>query len=232
MPLDRVRQRVRVVVHRIDAPGVAGAVVRRVADPVQRRIAHVEVRRRHVDLGAQHVRAVGELVGAHPREQIEVLRHRSIAVRAVPARLGQRAAVRAHLVGAQAVDVRLALLDQLDGELIQPLEVVRRVELGVPREAEPRDVLLDRVDVLDLFLGRVRVVEAQVADAAALGGDPEVEADRLGVADVQIAVRLRRKARRDAAVMPARREILVDDRANEIYRGRGGSAPELSLMME
>ena len=201
-PLDRVRERMRVVVHRVDAPGVAGAVVRGVADPVERRVAHVEVRRRHVDLRAQHVRAVRELVGAHPREQIEVLLDRSIAIRAVLPRLGQRAAVRADLVGAQAVDVGLALLDQLDGELIEPLEVVRRVELGAPREAEPRDVLLDRVDVLDVFLRRVGVVEAQVADAAALGGDPEVQADRLRVADVQVAVRLRRKPRRDAAVVP------------------------------
>ena len=71
--LDRVRRRVREVVHRIDAPRVAGAVVVRVPDPVQHRIAHVDVRRRHVDLRAQHVRAVRELAGAHPPEEIEVL---------------------------------------------------------------------------------------------------------------------------------------------------------------
>ena len=65
--LDGVRQRVRVVVHRVDAPGVAGAVMLGVADAVQHRVAQVDVRRRHVDLGAQHVRAVGELAGAHAR---------------------------------------------------------------------------------------------------------------------------------------------------------------------
>ncbi len=43
-PLDRIRQRVREVVHRIDAPRVARPVMRGVADPVQRRIAHVQVR--------------------------------------------------------------------------------------------------------------------------------------------------------------------------------------------
>ena len=214
--LDRVRQRVREVVHRVDAPGIAGPVVRGMADPVQRRVAHVEVRRRHVDPGAQHVRAVGEFVRPHPREQIEVLRDRSIAIRAVLSRFGQRAAIRADLFGAQAVDVRLVLFDQIDGELIELLEVVRRVELRAPREPEPRDILFDRVDVLDVFLRRVRVVEAQVAGAAALGGDPEVQADRLRVADVEVAVRLRRKPRRDAAVVLAGREVLVDDRANEV----------------
>jgi hypothetical protein len=36
-----------------------------------------------------------------------------------------------------------------------------------------------------------------VADAAEVAREPEVEADRLRVADVQVAVRLRRKARAD-----------------------------------
>ena len=139
--LERVRQRVREVVHRIDAPRVAGPVVRRVPDPIERRVAHVEVRRRHVDLGAQHVRAVLELARPHPREQIEVLLDRTIAIRAVPARLGQRAAIGANLVGVQAVHVRLAAPDQLDGELVELLEVVGGEEQRVPLEPEPLDVL-------------------------------------------------------------------------------------------
>ena len=143
---------------------------------------------------------------AHPREQIEVLVDRAVAVRAVRARLGQRAAVGANLVGREAVDVRLALLDQLDRELVEPLEVVRREQQRVPREPEPRDVFLDRVDVLDILLGRVGVVEAQVAGAAGLFGDAEVEADRLGVADVEVAVRLGRKARRHPPAVLARGE--------------------------
>ena len=112
------------------------------ADPVQRRIAHVEVRRRHVDLRAKHVRAVGELSRPHAREQIEVLFDRAVAIRTVATGLGQRPAVLANLVGAQAVDVRVPLFDQLHRELIEAFEVVGRVELGVPREAEPRDIWL------------------------------------------------------------------------------------------
>ena len=41
----------------------------------------------------------------------------------------------------------------------------------------------------DVFLGRVRVVETQVAGAAAFSRNAEVQADRLGVSDVQVAVR-------------------------------------------
>ena len=68
--LDGIRLAVRVVVHGIDAPLVAGAVVRGVKDAVHDRIAHVEVGRGHVDLGAQNARAVGELAGFHSLKEV------------------------------------------------------------------------------------------------------------------------------------------------------------------
>ena len=74
-----------------------------------------------------------------------------------------------------------------------------------------------------LFLGGVGVVEAQVALAAVLLGEAEVEADRLGVADVQVAVRLRREARVDAAAEPAGAVVLLDDLLDEVQRAPGRS---------
>ena len=95
--------------------------------------------------------------------------------------------------------------DQLYGALVELLEVVRRVEEPVvPGEAEPADVGLDRLDVLDVLVDRVRVVEAQVAGAAEVLRDAEVEADRLGVADVQVAVGLGRETRGDTAARACR----------------------------
>jgi hypothetical protein len=68
------------------------------------------------------------------------------------------------LLGSEVVDVGLPRLDQVLGVLIQRVEVVGRViEVLAPLEAEPADAFLDRVDVLDVFLGRIRVVETQVA---------------------------------------------------------------------
>ena len=172
-----------------------------VHDPVQHRVAQVDVRRRHVDPGPQHPRAVGELARAHPLEQVEALVDRPVPPGAVPAGLRQRAAVLADLVGGQVVDVGLAGPDERDGPRVELVEVVGRVvEVLAPVEPEPADVRLDGVDVLLLLLRRVRVVEAQVAPAAELPRDAEVEADRLGVADVEVAVRLRREARHDRRV--------------------------------
>ncbi len=52
--LDRVRQGMCKIVHRVDAPAVLGAVVSRMLDAVEHRVAQVEVRRRHVDFRTQH----------------------------------------------------------------------------------------------------------------------------------------------------------------------------------
>ena len=62
-----------------------------------------------------------------------------------------------------------------------------------------------------LFLGRVGVVEAQVALAAELVGEAEVQADGLGVADVQVAVGLGRKAGVDASPYLLVRQVVEDD---------------------
>ena len=86
-------------------------------DAVHHRVAQVDVGGGHVDLGAQDARAVREFAGAHALEQVQVFLHGAVAVGAFLARLGQRAAVLADLLGAQVVHVGFALLDQLDGEL-------------------------------------------------------------------------------------------------------------------
>jgi hypothetical protein len=196
-----------------------------VEDAVQDRVAQVDVARGHVDLRAQHARAVGELAGAHAREQVEALLGGPVAPRALAAGLGERAAVLADLVGREVVDVGLAGLDEVDGPLVELLEVVRReVEVLAPVEAQPAHVGLDGVDVLLLLLDRVGVVEAQVAAAAELLGDAEVEADRLGVPDVEVAVGLGREARDDGLVRPSRRSAATISRMKSLRSGEDGIA--------
>src|SRR5690606_10797385 len=73
----------------------------------------------------------------------------------------------------------------------------------------------DRVDVFLVLLLGIGVVETQVAAPAELVGHPEVQADRLGMADVQIAVRLGREAGADP------RRV---GRGVAVIRGRAGAA--------
>ncbi len=200
-------------------------------DAIEHRVAHVDVGRGHVDLGPQRVLPVLEFAGPHAAKEIETLRRRPIAIGARLARLGERAAIFANLVGVQAADVGVPLLNQLLGPLVELLEVVRGVELAVfPAEAQPADVLFNGVDVLDVLLGGVRVVEAEVALAAEFFGDAEVEADRFRVPDVQVAVGLGRKAGHHFAAVFARLLILGHDAADEVERGGGAGEGVLSAI--
>ena len=137
----------------------------------------------------------GKLARPHAAEQVEIFLDGAVAERAVLAGLGQCAAVGAHLLLRLVVDIGLAGADQMLRPGVELIEIVRRVvEVLAPIEAQPAHVALDGVDVFLLFLGRIGVVEAQVAAAAELLGDAEIQADRFGVADMEVAVRLGRKA--------------------------------------
>src|SRR5439155_14597535 len=171
----------------------------------------------HVDLRAQRFGAVLEFPRPHPPEKVEVLLDRAVPMGRRAAGLRQRAAILADLVAAEIVHIGLARADELLGPLVELLEVVAGVvEVRAPVEAEPADVAHDAVDVLLALLRRVGVVEAQVAAAAELPGHAEVDGDGLGVADVQVAVGLRRKPRDHLAAEAAGAIVLQDDVADEV----------------
>ena len=213
--LDRVGLAVGEVVGRVDAPFVAGPGVSGVDDPVQDRIAEVEVRAGHVDLRPEDAGPVRELAGPHPGEQVEVVGDGTVPPGRRAAGLRQRPARLADLLGGRVVDEGQAVLDQVDRPFVQLLEVVGRVVAVVaPVEPEPAHVLDDRVDVLLLLLDRVRVVEPEVAAAAEFVGDPEVQADGLRVPDVEVAVGLGREPGdgcRDATGGDVRGDDLADE---------------------
>ena len=176
--LNGVRQRMREVVHRVDAPLIARAVMLGMCDAVDDRVAHDEIRRRHVDLRTQHLLAVGKLPRLHAREEVKVLLDAAVAVRALLARLRQRATIRLDLLSREVIDVGEPLLDQRDRKVVELIEVIRRIELAVaPAEAQPADVLLDGVDVLRILLRRIRVIKAQVAEAVVVLCQAEIQAD-------------------------------------------------------
>src|ERR1051326_6948131 len=143
-------------------------------------------------------------------------RHRAVRERTLRSWFRQGSSVAADLVRRLAVDVGQPLDHEVLGKLIELLEVVRREMQRRPFEAEPANVFLDRLHVLHVFLGRIRVVEAQVAGTPELLRDAEVQADGFRVADVQVAVRLGRKSRGDPAPVLAGLEIVRDDGSDEV----------------
>ena len=135
--LDGIRLAVREIVHRIDAPFVAGAVMLGVQDAVHDGIAQVEIGRRHVDLGAQGSRAVGKFAGLHALEQIQIFFDRSVAIGAFLAGFGQRAALLADFVADQIADVGLAGLDELNRPFVKLAEIIGGVEQPVAPNRRP-----------------------------------------------------------------------------------------------
>ena len=83
----------------------------------------------------------------------------------------------------------------------------------------------DGVDELRLFLGRVGVVEKEVALSAVSERRAEVDEHALCVPDVQVAVRLGREARLHLlGAQLARGYVLIDDLFDEVGRfGKGGN---------
>ena len=125
---------------------------------------------RHVDLQAQHVRAVRELARAHAAEEVEVLRDAAVAVRA-RRRPGSVSVPRvARISSADWLSTYASPCSMNhSANAVEVVVVVRRVvAMLAPVVAQPAHRLRDRVLVLDVLLERVGVVEAQVAAAAVL----------------------------------------------------------------
>jgi len=215
--LECIREAMRIVVHRIDAPGVPGTVVVTLLDAIQDRVAQSQHRGGHVDLGTQDPASLVELTGAHGTKELEILPCTAIAKRTLAARLGQRSLVRANLGSAPVVDESLSLADQVDREFKEPLEIVRgEIKMLFPIETQPPHIGLDRLHVFDVLGRGIRVVEAKVATTAReFVGKTKVQGDRHGVPDVEIAIGLRRESR-DHVIVLARSQVLDHDRSDEI----------------
>ena len=159
--LDGVRLPVSEVVHRVDDPVVAGAVVGRLEDAVQHRVAQVQVGRGHVDFGPQHAAALVELPGPHPLEQVKVLAYGALAVGAFPPRLGQGAAVLADFVKGEVVHVGPALADEVNGHLVELVEVVGGRRTGCRPSPNPASATSLRMELTYSTSSRVGLVSSK-----------------------------------------------------------------------
>ena len=176
-------------------------------------------------------RAVRKLTRFHPREEIEVLGHGTITKRAI----FTDPTIFIGLFGRHIAHVGLAFLHELHGELVKVREN-NRMQKMVPGpdlrladscfsprffSAQPSisqwiSAMMESTYSVSSFSGLVSSIRTLQTPANSCAM-PKVQADRLGVADVKIAIRLRRKAGMDIRVLSAA-HIFCDDVANEIGR--------------
>ena len=118
--------------------------------------------------------------------------------------------------GTGAIHKRITRFDQLDCKIVQLLTIIRCEMLIAPLEAQPFKVCLDGFHVLDAFFFRIGVVKTQIAGAAVVFGDSKIQANRLGMPDMQIPIGLGRKAGGNPSPVFAGFEVGIDDISDEI----------------
>jgi hypothetical protein len=90
-----------------------------------------------------------------------------------------------------------------------------------PAGDQPAHVADDGVNILDILLDGIGIVETQVALSVLLPRDAEIQADRLGVADVQVPIGFRRESGHDLRVLPGC-DVGRDNVTDKVARnGRG-----------
>ena len=216
-PLQIIADRVRVVVHGINTPFIPRAVMRRAQNPINDGVAQVHIWRGHVDFCAQTLLSVRVFARLHLAEQPQVFLDGTVSVRALRARFRERAARRADLFGGKVAYERFSVLYQLLRISVYFVEKVGGIYLLRPMIPHPFDVAANGVHKLRLFLGRVSIVEKQIALSAVLFRRPEIDQHALDVSDMQVSVGFGRKPRLNF-LHPARFYVLVDDLLDKISR--------------
>lgn len=211
------------VVHGVDVPFRACAVVGVLDDAIHYGVAEVHVGRRHVDFGAEHSRSFGEFARVHTHEQVEIFLYRTRAVGALGAGRGGRALLGGNFFRGLVVDISLPLLDHPHGKVEKLGEIVGGVIFAVaPVEAEPVDVLADGIHIFGIFLNGVGIVETEIAGAAEFFSNTEIHADGLGVADMEVAVGLGRETRVEASAVFAGVKVVGHNLLYKIQTARCG----------
>ena len=94
-------------------------------DTVDNRVSHVYVRRRHVDLRAEHFLSVRVLAVAHFLKELHVLFDAPVSVWRLLARFGKGSSCSSYFISAVIADEGESFLDQRNRALVHLIEVVR-----------------------------------------------------------------------------------------------------------
>ena len=181
------------VIHRISFPSGARAMVRMVHYTVNDGIAEVHVRIRHVNLGTEHHGTFCYFTCIHFLEQGEAFFYRAVAVGTFHTRLGRSTFLLCYLLGCLFVNICFTFFNEADGKVPQLLEVIGRIVFITPLVTQPLNIFLDGFYIFHIFLGRIGIIETQIADAIVVGCNTKIKANSLGVTDVEVSVGLGRK---------------------------------------
>ena len=208
-----IRQAMGKVIHRVDGPFAAGAVMTCFQNSINSRITHVQIWRRHIDFCSQNVASFWKFAVTHPCKKVEIFLHWPLPVRTVFTWFGESAPEPSHFICIEVADIGLANFDQLDGIFIKLIKIVGGVKkIITPVKSQPFDIFKNGLYISILFLAGIGVVKTHMTDAGRVfQGDAEVEADGLGVTDMEETVWLRRKTSHQPTVIFVITQILSNN---------------------
>ena len=194
-PFDSIADWMCKVIHWINAPCIACAVMMCMGNTINDWVTHIDIWRRHVNFSTQHFRTVREFTVFHRFKQCQVFFHTAVAIWAFFARFCQCAAIFAHFFGCQITYKSFAVFDQLHGTFIEFWEIIGRIAFfALPVEAQPFYIGFDRIYIFCIFFHRIGIIKTQVAFAVVALCQAKIQADGFGMSHMQIAVWFRRES--------------------------------------
>ena len=156
--LQRIFNRMGKIVHRINAPFIPLAVMVGMVDPVDYRIAQVEIARSRIDLRPQRHTAVGKLTVFHAFKQRQILFNRSIPVGALRRGCGIPAHL-THLIRRQLAHIGQTLFNQSHCTFVHLIKIVGSIiKAIVPSKAEPADIFFDRIYIFRILFTGIGII--------------------------------------------------------------------------
>ena len=192
--LNCILDRMCKIVHRINTPLVSCIVMRHMCHTVNDRVSHIDIRRCHINLCAQHLLSILEFSVFHCLEQLQVFLNGAFSVRTVLSRLCQCPSVLSDLFRSQVTHICLSFFDQFYCAFVHLLKIIGcKVKMILPVSPQPLDIFFDRIHKLHFFFGRVGIVKTHMESSIVFFCQSVIQKNGLGMSDVQIPVRLWRE---------------------------------------
>jgi len=177
--LNGITLSVGIVIHRVNAPCIAGTVMFGMNDPVHQGVPHKHVGMAHVYFGTKHPAAVGKFTVPHPGEQICIFFNAPVPPGTVRARGGNGTPVQANFFLRLVVYVSQALVDQDKRPLVQLFKIIRGIEFVSPLKTKPLYIIFYRINVFRIFFYGICIVKTQVGLSTKLSGQAKIQANAL-----------------------------------------------------
>ena len=163
-----------------------------VGNAVNNRVTHNNIRRCHINLGTKHLLTIAELTGLHFLEKLQIFLNTAVTIRTFLAWLSEGSTIGTDFLSGKVINVSQALLNQLHSIIVKLAEIIRSKKHSViPAEAQPFNILLNGIYIFHILFYRIGVIKTQITNTAVIFGKAKVQANRLGMANVQITIWLR-----------------------------------------